>query len=59
VSRLIKRKDGVFSQTILMVAIIGTDRTMPVIPHNQPQNRRESTTSKGLKFNRKIKVRNK
>jgi hypothetical protein len=47
-----KRSCGIFSHTILMLAIIGTASAIPVIPHNQPQKSKERMTRSGLKFSR-------
>ncbi len=47
------RKDGVSSQTIFVIANIGTASTAPGTPHIQYQNTKLRTTATGLIVNRR------
>jgi hypothetical protein len=42
-------KAGMLKQTILMTARMGTARSMPGMPHSQPQKIREKKTRSGLR----------
>lgn len=43
--------EGILASTILIITIIGTDKSIPTTHQIAPQNQREIIITKGLKFN--------